>query len=157
MENRINPLLGMGYYLRILNFTLLRNRVHKFYIPCLFKYNLELMCHLLQLILPHMVDHTFMAFPIPLQTFCTLWTIFLPLMVPRSSLKTCIIFHSWLLNLFSCIYMDMTLKPEYIGMCAKGQIFLEFSLMWIRVICLLAFHIPCDRPDLTFHYPIEAL
>ena len=24
----------------------------------------------------------------------------------------------------------------------KGQIFLEFSLMWIRVTCLLAFHMP---------------
>ena len=28
------------------------------------------------------------------------------------------------------------------GMCAKGQIVLEFSLMWIRVTCLLAFHMP---------------
>ena len=44
------------------------------------------------------------------------------------------------------MYVDMTLKPAYIGMCAKGQIVLEFSLMWIRVTCLLA-----------FHYPIEAL
>ena len=34
---------------------------------------------------------------------------------------------------------------------------LEFSLMWIRVTCLLAFHMPRDRLDLTFHYPIEAL
>ena len=42
----------------------------------------------------------------------------------------------------SHIYMDMTLKPAYIGMCAKGQIVLEFSLMWIRVTCLLAFHMP---------------
>ena len=53
--------------------------------------------------------------------------------------------------------MDITLKPAYIGMCAKGQIFLEFSLMWIRVTCLLAFHMPRDRSNLTFHYPIEAL
>ena len=29
--------------------------------------------------------------------------------------------------------------------------------MWIRVTCLLAFHIPWDRSDSTFHYPIEAL
>ena len=42
-------------------------------------------------------------------------------------------------------------------MCAKGQIFFKFSLMWIRVTCLLAFHIPRDRLDLTFHYPLEAL
>ena len=42
---------------------------------------------LLQLILPHMVDHTFMAFPVPLQTLWTPWTIIVPLMFPRSSLK----------------------------------------------------------------------
>ena len=87
--------------------------------------------HLLQLILPHMVDHTFMAFLVPLQTLWTPWTIFVPLMFPRSSLKTCIIFHTQLLNLFLSIYTDMTLKPVYIRMCAKGQIVLEFSLMWI--------------------------
>ena len=81
---------------------------------------------LLQLILPHMVDHTFMAFPVPLQTLWTQWTIFVPLMFPISSLKTCIIHHMRLLNLFSRIYVDMTLKPAYIGMCAKGQIVLEF-------------------------------
>ena len=55
------------------------------------------------------------------------------------------------------MYADMTLKPTYIGMCAKGQIVLDFSLMWIRVTCLLAFHMPWDRSDLTFHYPIETL
>ena len=42
-------------------------------------------------------------------------------------------------------------------MCAKGQIFLEFSLMWIQVTCLLALHMPGDHLDLTFHYPSEAL
>ena len=42
-------------------------------------------------------------------------------------------------------------------MCEKGQIVLEFSLMWIQVTCLLAFHMPWDHSDLTFHYPIEAL
>ena len=52
---------------------------------------------------------------------------------------------------------DMTLKPVYIGMCAKDQIVLEFSLMWIWVTCLFAFHMPWDHLDLTFHYPIEAL
>ena len=35
--------------------------------------------------------------------------------------------------------------------------FLEFSLMWIRITCLLAFHMPRDHSDLTFHYPIEEL
>ena len=51
----------------------------------------------------------------------------------------------------------MTLKPMYIGMCAKDQMILDFSLIWIRVTCLLAFHIPGDHSDLTFHYPIKAL
>ena len=100
-----------------------------------------------------MVDHTFMAIPVPLQILWTPWTIFVPLMFPRSSLKTCIIFYMRLLNLYS----DMTLKPVYIGMCAKGQIFLDFSFMWIWVTCLLAFHMPWDHSDLTFHYPIKAL
>ena len=112
---------------------------------------------MLQLILPHMVEHTFMAFLVPVQTLWTPWTIFVPLMFPRSSLKTCIIFHTRLLNLFSRIYVDMTFKPTYIRMCAKGQIVLEFSLMWIRVTCLLAFLMPWDCSNLTFHYPIEAL
>ena len=58
---------------------------------------------------------------------------------------------------FSHIYVDLTLKTTYIEMCAKGQIILEFSLMWIRVTCLLAFHMPWDGPDSTFHYPIEEL
>ena len=51
----------------------------------------------------------------------------------------------------------MIIKLMYIGMCAKGQIVLEFSLMWIQITCLLAFHMPRDRSDLTLHYPIEAL
>ena len=78
-------------------------------------------------------------------------------MFPRSSLKTCIIFYTRLLNLFSRIYADLTLKPAYIEMGAKRQIVLEFSLMWIWVTCILAFYMPWDRSDLTFHYPIEAL
>ena len=78
-------------------------------------------------------------------------------MFPRSSLKTLIICCTWLLTPFSRIYANITPKPVYIGMCVKGQMFLEFSLMWIWVTCLLAFHMPRDRSDLTFHYPIEAL
>ena len=53
--------------------------------------------------------------------------------------------------------MDLTLKLVYIEMCTKGQMILEFSLMWIQVTCLLAFHMPSDHSDLTFHYPIEEL
>ena len=37
------------------------------------------------------------------------------------------------------------------------QIPLEFSLTWIRLIRLLAFHMPWDRSDLTLHCPIEEL
>ena len=40
--------------------------------------------------------------------------------------------------------------------CKRPNSF-EFSLMWIWVTCLLAFHMPWNRLDLTFHYPIEAL
>ena len=58
---------------------------------------------------------------------------------------------------FLRIYADSTLKPVYIGMCGKGQMILEFSLMWIQVICLLSFHMLQYRFYLTFHYPIEAL
>ena len=54
---------------------------------------------------------------------------------------------------FSRIYAGLTLKPTYIGMCAKGQMILEFSLMWIRVTCLLNFHMPLKiaqiRPSIT--------
>ena len=104
-----------------------------------------------------MVDHIYMAFPVPLQTLWIPWTIFVPLMFPISSLKTLIIWCTRLSNPFSRIYPDTTPKPTYIGMCTKGQMFLEFSLMWIWITCLLAFHMPQDRSDLTFHYPIEAL
>ena len=92
--------------------------------------------------LPHMVDHIFMAFLVPLQNLWTPWTIFVPLMFPRPSLKTLIICYTRILNHFSLIHADINLKPVYIGMCEKGQIFLEFSLMWIRVTCLLALHMP---------------
>ena len=34
------------------------------------------------------------------------------------------------------------------------QILLDFSLTWIRLIWLLAFHIPWDRSDSTLHYPL---
>ena len=58
---------------------------------------------------------------------------------------------------FKPIPADINLKPTYIGMCAKGKIVLDFSLMWIWVTCLLAFYMPWYCLDLTFHYPIEAL
>ena len=42
-------------------------------------------------------------------------------------------------------------------MCTKSKSFLEFSLTWIWLTCLLAFHMPWDRSDLTLHCPIEEL
>ena len=30
-------------------------------------------------------------------------------------------------------------------------------MMWIQITCLLAFHMPRYRLDLSFHYPIESL
>ena len=95
--------------------------------------------------------------PVPLQTLWTPWTFFIPLMFPRSSLKTCLNCYTWLLNSFLRIYMGLTPKNTYIGMCAKVQILLEFSLMWIWLTCLLAFHMPWDHSNSTFHYPIEKI
>ena len=137
--------------------TLLLGGLIMYFGHCMTPMTSHIRGHLLQLILTHMVDHTFMAFSVPLQTLQTPWTIFLPLMFPISSLKTCKNCHTRILNPLLRIYVDFTLKPTYIGMCAKGQIFLEFSLMWIRVTCLLAFQMPRDHLDLTFHYTIEAL
>ena len=78
-------------------------------------------------------------------------------MFPISSLKTWLNCYTRLLNPFSCIYAGLTPKIVYIRMCAKGQILFDFSLMWIRLTHLLAFHMPWDRSDSTFHYPIEEL
>ena len=36
------------------------------------------------------------------------------------------------------------------------QIFLDFSLTWIWLIRLLAFHMPWDHSDSTFQYPFES-
>ena len=53
--------------------------------------------NLLQLILPHMVDHIFMAFPIPLQTLWTPWTIFFTFDVSKIIPKNT---HYWILANF---------------------------------------------------------
>ena len=107
----------------------------------------------LQLILPHMVDHTFMTFPVPLQTLWTPCTIFVPFMFPISSLKTPVIFHMWILNPFSCIHVDITLKHVFIGMCAKGQIFWSFPwcgseslVSWISICLNIAWIWPSITP-----------
>ena len=55
----------------------------------------------------------------PMDHFCTL-------MFPISSLKTPVIFYTRLLNPFSHIHADITLKHVYIGMCAKDQKYLVF-------------------------------
>ena len=113
--------------------------------------------HLLWLILPHMVNHTCMSFPCPSASSLDPLDHFCPLMFPRPSLKTCENFYMRLLNLLSRIYVGLTSKTAYIGMCTKIQILLEFSLTWIWLTCLLAFHMPWDHSDLTFHYPFENL
>ena len=62
------------------------------------------------------------------------------------------------------IYVDFSPIIEYIrgfdsynrvhrDVCIV-QILLEFSLTWIRLIWLLAFHMPWDRSNLTLHYPL---
>ena len=53
--------------------------------------------------------------------------------------------------------MGLTPKTVYIEMREKGQILSEFSLRWIRLTCFLAFHMPWDHSDSTFHYPFEKL
>ena len=78
-------------------------------------------------------------------------------MFPISSLKTFLNCYTQILNPFSRICVGLTPKTAYIRMCAKGQILLDFFLMWIRLTCLLAFHMPWDLLDSTFHYPIEEL
>ena len=106
-----------------------------------------------------------MAFLVPLQTLWTPWTIFVPLMFPISSLKTHMIFHTRLLNPFSCIYTDMTLKPAYIRMCAKGQMFWSFPwcgsdsfLSWPSICLKIAWIWPSITP--LKHYirnPLDTL
>ena len=74
--------------------------------------------HMLQLILPHMVDHTFYGLPYPsadsldpMDHYCTFD---LSKIIPKSP----IICFTQLLIPSSRIYMDITLKSTYIGMCA---------------------------------------
>ena len=98
-----------------------------------------------------------MAFPCPSIDSLDPLDHFCPLMFPRPSLKTCENCYTQLLNPLSCIYAGLTSKTAYIGMCTKIQILLEFSLTWIWLTCLLAFHMPWDRSDSTFHYPFEKL
>ena len=40
---------------------------------------------------------------------------------------------------------------------SKIWILLEFSLTWIWLTCLLAFHMPWDRSYSNLHYPIEEI
>ena len=78
--------------------------------------------NLLQLILPHMVNHTLMAFPITLYTLWTPWTNIIPFMFPISSLKIPIIFCTQPLIPFSCIYARKGLKVMYGNYRKKGMI-----------------------------------
>ena len=48
------------------------------------------------------------------------------------------------------------LKPRTSG-CVHNPNPFGVSLTWIRLTWLLAFHMPWDRSDLTFHYPFEKI
>ena len=67
-------------------------------------------------------------------------------------------------TIWKMIYVDFYLITAYIrgfdsyicvhrDMCIV-QILLEFSLTWIQLIRLLAFHMPWDRSDSTLDYPL---
>ena len=67
-------------------------------------------------------------------------------------------------TIWKMIYMDFYSITTYIrgsvpdnhvhwDVCIV-QIILEFSLTWIRLTRLLAFHMPWDHSDLTLHYPL---
>ena len=68
--------------------------------------------------------------------------IFYPLMFPLSSI---IIYEKW----YTRIFTDNRVHRD---VCII-QILLEFSLTWIWLIWLLAFPMPWDRSNSTFHYP----
>ena len=87
--------------------------------------------HLLYLILPHQVSHTCMAFPFPSADFLDPWDHFLTFDVSYTIPKNMLKFPYGNLNPLSRIYVGLTSKTVYMGMCAKIQIILEFSLMWI--------------------------
>ena len=74
-------------------------------------------------------------------------------MFPWSSLK---LYKKWYTWLFSSIIVHIhgfdSYNRVHRDVCIV-QIFLEFSLTWIRLIWLLAFHMPWDRSDSTLHYP----
>ena len=74
--------------------------------------------NLLQLILPHMVDHIFMASLVPLQTLYPMESHY-PLMFQYHPLKTLVYCCTRLLTLYACVHVTFDLKPVYIGMCAK--------------------------------------
>ena len=83
-----------------------------------------------------------MAFPCPsvdsLDPTSLFYTFDVSMIIPKNMLN--LLYTTF--KPFSRIYVDFTPKTMYIGMCAKGQILLEFCLMWIRLTYLLAFHMP---------------
>ena len=60
--------------------------------------------------------------------------------------------YTWLLKQYSRVYAAFDLKPTYIGMYAKWQIFFGVFLIWVRITWLLAFQIPWEHSDSTLHY-----
>ena len=112
--------------------------------------------NLLQLILPHVVDQTFMAFPIPLQTLWTTWTyiiLWCSKIIPKNCLfipicnfkeiRTCI-----------CSFWPQTRVHQ--DVCKMTNIFGVF-LIWVWITWLLAFQIPWERSYLTLQPSITFL
>ena len=104
-----------------------------------------------------MVDHTFMSFHYPsadsldpMDHFCTFdVSKIIPKnmhYLPYATFKPILAYVHWY-DPKTYVHQDVYKRPNNFGVL----------LMSIRVTCLLAFHIPWDRSDLTFHYPIEAL
>ena len=111
---------------------------------------------ILYLISPLQVNHTLYGLPLPATDSIDPMDHFLSfdvsLIIPK--------------NIWKMIYASF--KPISTYMCGfdpyncvhRGvciiQILLEFSLTWIRLTWLLAFPMPWDRSDSTFHYPFES-
>ena len=83
-----------------------------------------------------------MAFPCPsadsLDPMYLFYTFDFSKIIPKNMLK----FLYVTFKPFLTYICGLTPKNAYIGMCAKGQMILEFTLMWIKIACLLTFHMP---------------
>ena len=106
----------------------------------------------LQLILPHQVDHTHLW---PSQYLCRLLGphgLILYFDVPRSSLKnTCLLLYVTFKSILTCTREFWPQTRIHQDVCISQNIFGVF-LIWVRLNWLLAFQIPWECLDLTLHY-----